>query len=466
MAENHNLAAQVLKGRGANGTPIVMALRNVADAEFWDFRATDGSDAAPTSGFRRVGTPAELVSAIEQADVDTVIEITASMTVTHFGIPPLKDGLTIRGDRRGTRVGPELRVHEICERCGGIFTVGDDPPTELPVRITGLRIAGPSRGRYAKVLDQQGITTNSLRPVIIDRNDMSDWPRAAIGVDRASGTSDTCALPVAPGTWNNVRVLRNFIHHNEADNFGYGVAVDGTATVLGNTFLQNRHAITSNGNPSSGYAAYANLIQSNVPDWYDNGLASHGPQQDFDMHGFGPGADSHRNGGYAGNHVDIAWNTFFGSNRPNFELRGTPCTTTEQPDYFRNNVTTQDKGSTVKLRNGAVAYGYNAEGTMRVQSFAFWPTSAPVLLQIVDNKYGDSGSYAAPQSRDLRVADFDATSSTISSWPPRPRSTTRRAVLRSGGCWPAAEPTGCRTWCSETSTPTGVPTWSARAPIT
>jgi FG-GAP-like repeat len=329
------------------------------------------------------------------------------MTVTHFPIPPLKDGVTIRGDRRGTRLGPELRVHEICEGCGGVFTVSNDPPTGNPVRITGLRIAGPSRGRYAKVLGQKGIITNDLRPVIIDRNDLSDWPNAAIAVTRPPGGGDECAIPVQASPWSNVRVLRNFIHHDEADDFGYGTVLDGTATIFGNTFLQNRHAISAAGNPSSGYAAYANLILSNVPTWYDNGFNPHGPQQDFDMHGFGPGVDSHRNGGYAGHRVDIAWNTFFGADRPNFELRGTPCTTPEEPDFFRNNVTTQDKDSTLKRRDGWEAYAYNFEGDTRVQSGTYSGTSQQILLDIADNKYGDSGSYDAPQPRDLRVGDFD-----------------------------------------------------------
>jgi hypothetical protein len=47
-----------------NGTALVVAPRNLADSEFWDFIATDNSGKDPTSGFVHVSTAAQLWNAI------------------------------------------------------------------------------------------------------------------------------------------------------------------------------------------------------------------------------------------------------------------------------------------------------------------------------------------------------------------------------------------------------------------
>src|SRR5262249_28476662 len=49
LASNHDRVAKVQNARGAVGSPVVMGPRNLADNEFWDFMATDGSDRDPTS---------------------------------------------------------------------------------------------------------------------------------------------------------------------------------------------------------------------------------------------------------------------------------------------------------------------------------------------------------------------------------------------------------------------------------
>src|SRR2546422_2072643 len=142
----------------------------------------------------------------------------------------------------------------------------------------------------------------------------------------------TTGAALQPNPMGNVQVLRNLMHHNEAWGGGYGTALSkgANATIGGNTFLMNRHAIADDGASLSGYVAWNNLVLSSVPTWYDPpdwafGQGPHGPQQDFDMHGAGPGSNG-GNGGIAGRSVDIGWNPFLGGNRDNFELRGTPCT--------------------------------------------------------------------------------------------------------------------------------------------
>ena len=48
-AANRDLVVKVQNARGANRTPLVLGKRNLSDEEFWDFIATDGSNARPTS---------------------------------------------------------------------------------------------------------------------------------------------------------------------------------------------------------------------------------------------------------------------------------------------------------------------------------------------------------------------------------------------------------------------------------
>jgi hypothetical protein len=66
-----------------------------------------------------------------------------------------------------------------------------------------------------------------------------------------------------------VRVLRNFLHHNARAGLGYGVTIhaNGFATILGNTFLYNRHAIAADGIAGTGYAAFDNLVLSDAPEY-------------------------------------------------------------------------------------------------------------------------------------------------------------------------------------------------------
>ncbi|HJT89600.1 MAG TPA: hypothetical protein VJ732_17145, partial [Bryobacteraceae bacterium] len=54
------LVVQPQNGRGANGTPLVVAARNLAEPEFWDFKATDNTGRYPTSGFVEVASAAQL----------------------------------------------------------------------------------------------------------------------------------------------------------------------------------------------------------------------------------------------------------------------------------------------------------------------------------------------------------------------------------------------------------------------
>jgi len=183
-------------------------------------------------------------------------------------------------------------------------------------------------------------------------------------------------VPIAndPATLANVRVSRNFVHHNTRDNAGYGVAV-GRALIEGNTFLMNRHAITASGEPHNEYRAANNLVLSNVPQY---GLTHN---QDFDMHGTDNA--SHWFGGQGGFYVDIVGNTFLGTNRSNYWLRGWPSYQTD----FHRNVSLEDQGSAVQFKHcwpGCIDFGLTPP------------------LHIFDNQFN-----APNPTGHLQVGDFD-----------------------------------------------------------
>ena len=67
-ASDHDLVAKVQNVRGAAGTPVVLGSRDLADSEFWDFVAMDGSGRDPTSGFHRVSTKIDLLKAISEVN--------------------------------------------------------------------------------------------------------------------------------------------------------------------------------------------------------------------------------------------------------------------------------------------------------------------------------------------------------------------------------------------------------------
>ncbi len=329
LAADRDLVVKVKNGRGANLTPLVLGRRDLDDSEFWTFVAVDGTDQRPTSGFVRVPQEKDLGSALGEAGWGTVVEVDGSASInlrdydqaTQLQIPA---GVTIRGDRRGTLLGPELglplpdsRDHRPLRTLN--LQVAYDSPGDW-VRITGLRLHGPSRS-HARIDYSNGIFVDDRATVIIDHNDLSGWTQATVNVDGDPAAAPLWACPpkddAIPPT--NVRLVRNFIHHNERDGGGYGVVVgaNGRATITGNTFLMNRHAIAGKGAALSGYSAWFNLILSHAPQYGFN------HEHDFDMHG--SDLSSHHTGGIGGSDIEIARNTFLGTDRLNFNLRGVSC---------------------------------------------------------------------------------------------------------------------------------------------
>jgi hypothetical protein len=444
------LVVQVQNARGANGSPLVVGPRNLADSEFWDFNANDGSRKDPTSGFIHVATNYALWNTVcaspkvkigvdppkiddpMQPDDNTPLRPNApDVGCSQFNVgwgsvivvtspndcgsvpgpapgqsqdiggcidlsyyPPiaLPAGVTVRGNRWGTNFGPQLyysdrsprNFHDLCSSC--IFDVKGDY-----VRVNGLRLRGESRSTDLSAPATRAIEVDYPGPdasppifgvatiteyiAMIDHNDISDWGEAAVdlstpysftpgdpGACTFYGNVDDsskqiyypcgCSVPGPLGvlvpitddhaTLANVRVARNFLHHNERDNGGYGVAV-GRAFIEGNTFLMNRHDISASGEPHNEYRAWYNLVLSNAPLY--GSFPHHYHNQDFDMHG--TNNNGHWFGGRGGFYVDILGNAFLATNRENYELRGVPCNDTD----FHSNVALEDTHDAVHYKD-------------------------------------------------------------------------------------------------------------------
>jgi hypothetical protein len=405
------IAVQI-PGSGANGSGLIAGQRNLADSEFWDFNAVDGSDKDPTSGFVRVATREELLGAYFQinqiaqqnngAAWGSVIKIIGSpiCLTPNPDTLVIPTGMTVRGDRRGSNLGPLLL---------GLYqpASSDFPAPRMFdvegdfVRITGLRLQGPTRATDATINPTDAIEINaSISPhsfagTLIDHNDLSDWNNAAVEVFgvpvETKGGPDTVTCPVPDSSRNDhIRIERNFIHHNE-EPLGYAIAfsIGGAATISKNTFSMNRHSIAGDGDVREQYSAWFNLSLSQQPRY---GFF-HTVNQTFDMHGAFGGY-----GGYAGGPVEIAWNTFLPSDGDVFWLRGQPCNlvngvTNAFSDSFHNNVSLRNHDEAIRVYDVGGNHDY--------------PTSSTSSLTIENNQFADSSpSYSDPTDH-LGVGDFD-----------------------------------------------------------
>lgn len=327
LTDGRRMAVRPKDWRGEDRTPLIIAPRQLDERERWTFRGLSGFP-KPTFGFIQVPQQMSLLAALTVAHHGTVIELDPSFDFSSTTSLEIPAGVTLRGGRTATVPGARLRNPDRMSPNTLLVITGPD------VRITGLRIEGPTDTTSSVVVQRVGgkfvyLQDTTVRGInapdgfartFIDNNELSKWRGSAVGVDGADSQTTQCP-PVAERT-SNVRVLRNHIHHNRRDDFGYGVtsSFGAFAHIEGNYFDDNRHAIATDGRPFSGYRAVRNLVSPNAPKqkhlWYTH---------DFDVHGRGEGGLSEHRGGVAGDFFDISWNTFMGTNRENFDLRGTPC---------------------------------------------------------------------------------------------------------------------------------------------
>jgi hypothetical protein len=336
--------------RTPNRTPLVVADREVSDAEYFRFERVNDPGARPTSGFVRVSDEAQLDEALKLG-WGTVIEIDPAQQLELKG--PFRKGIhagvTLRGYRKYIFQGPE--IHTCTRTDDAIFDI-----TEDNVRITGLRLRGPvddPRCRSSNVSAQAILIEPERRAdgnfvegahvpiVLVDHLDIGYF--TASGVD-TRGTESHASCP-SPRDHRSrefprstpVRVIGNFIHHTteRAPWDQYGSVAGSGAFILnqGNVFyLQHAHHIAADSSGTTGYHAYDNFFLSNQRKTHD-----------VDMHGSGQAEESHWQGGVSGDYFDVGWNTFLHTGANNINQRGTPCRFTA----IHDNIFLQSKGAAI-----------------------------------------------------------------------------------------------------------------------
>jgi hypothetical protein len=257
----------------------------------------------------------------------------------------VKSGVEIVGERGYLGSRPTLYSKDLALNYTFFNVTGSD------VRISGLRLIGPKPAAdhartSAKVNGVQVLEDFDAklgRRVVLEENEIEQFSGAAV---RVGGTHEVDTPEEWDPAWVKptradaplVRIERNYLHDNVMDEKGYGVVLAGGAfaTVTGNVFQNNRHAVAASGKAFSGYVATLNYI-------LNAGIKENGNfyNQHFDVHGVGKGGY----GGGAGTFFDIASNTIRGEQsyylfktRPAVMLRGKPT----DGMLFRDNVLVHD----------------------------------------------------------------------------------------------------------------------------
>lgn len=204
-----------------------------------------------------VGTPDQLLSALKSAKPGDVIYIDDNAVIDISGMEnvAIPGGVTLASGRgQNGSVGGLIKFAS--------YVHGNHPPlftTGGPgVRITGLRLAGPSNA-VGRVLPWYHGIYAAHYWTEIDNCELWGWNYEAINT--TSGT-------------RGLYVHHNYFHHNTRIGCGYGVSTDeGVALIEGNLFDYHRHSIASTGPEPSSYEARYNLVME------------HSVSHAFDMHG-------------------------------------------------------------------------------------------------------------------------------------------------------------------------------------
>jgi hypothetical protein len=292
-----------------------------------------------------VSTREQLVSALAAGSRVIWIENDAKIDLARIadhrsGAPKhvllIPDGVTLASGRSESQEGGLLYFSRRLDK--QLYMLSLSPGT----RVTGLRLRGPSRSTESGGIKSTAILVRGVDDVLIDRNEIYDWPGRGVHVISAPNTRNTAS---------RVRITNNFFHHNLQCRAGYGVEIGGDggyAQIDRNLFNFNRHSVAGDGRPGTGYVAELNFVLSGGEKCGVGTLDPGYYEQHFDMHGSGEDG----RGGIAGEYIDIRRNTIRGEQgyylvktRPAFYLRGEP----EIMAYFQDNaVAHDDQGEAIK----------------------------------------------------------------------------------------------------------------------
>ena len=155
-------------------------------------------------------------------------------------------------------------------------------------------------------------------------------------------------------------------------------------------FAFNRHDVTDDGQPATGYVATLNFALASGPTCHSR------YNQHFDMHGTNSDGEGSHDGGKAGGYVEIRKNAIHGEQsygafgrltRPAFELRGTPV---GRAVFSDNSVAHDSEPDAIRIKG--------------VRSFPF---SAIVILKKQKKLEARGNRYDVDTSGELAVGDFN-----------------------------------------------------------
>jgi len=207
-------------------------------------------DVVPSSGTCVIrvstGQRADLVSALSVATPGSTVFVDRDINLNNPTSSPVvvPEGVTLAGNRgSGGSLGALL--YTTAAMGGGMISTG------AGARITGLRIRGHDQSNCgSECAASKGIVTSSPR-LEVDNNEIFGW--TAEGIALRTGANDA-------------RIHHNFFHHNQKQEFGYGVTLEeGTpsnAVIEWNRFNNNRHAVSGHGTYGQSYEARYNLVLS------------------------------------------------------------------------------------------------------------------------------------------------------------------------------------------------------------
>ncbi|MGW0969964.1 FG-GAP-like repeat-containing protein [Streptomyces sp. NPDC002516] len=303
---------------------------------------------------------------------NAVVTVAVDLDLSGYFDVPVAPGVQIIGDRTSNPKGPRLFTTSFPRR---LLTIGQGAPADK-VRISGIRLDGGQTNPTESAglsNDSDAITVFSSTNVEIDHVELYHWRGTAVNIqdpDNRLNASNASAV------W----VHDDFIHDNQHPTYdgsnpagsghgaGYGINVNEGAYALieRNVFDSNRHSITSDGKPGSGYLAYRNLFLNFGIGSVRDGAAF--ATQQIDVHGRNSDCGPLKGGyecGIAGEYFDFAYNTVAAtaSVASSVHLRGTPIVGMDT----ENNVFAQSSDTAVTFNET----GYHDNGGNVFSSTAF-----------------------------------------------------------------------------------------------
>ncbi len=273
-----------------------------------------------TSGDFTAETAEELQEVLWEASPGQTVFIPShvQMDLTEFRIT-VPAGVTLASDRGAVRedgsISPGAMLFTTTRQREAIMLKEN-------ARFTGITLAGPDTERHMTHLER-GL--NAAGNKYTDYYYKLPLTRG-VSIIGNGAEVDNCEIAgfseagIYIGGYIDVTVHHNWIHHNQRNGFGYGVAIyeETYAEIYRNLFNFDRHAIAAGGSANSGYTAH------------DNAHLGTAIYHIFDAHGGGDRGDGTQ---IACERVDMFNNVFLSDKIP-YKKRGTP----EEYSRFTRNI--------------------------------------------------------------------------------------------------------------------------------